>query len=112
MEQAGTPGIEISHEEQGSSGAFFVQTEAGRLAELTYTRPSPQIAVIEHTEVSAALRGGGVGRLLVEAVVEWARKTNTKLLPICAYAKSVFERHPELRDVLQQSARRRITAEL
>jgi len=100
MNEAGASGIQIRHEEHGTRGAFFVQTEAGRLAELTYSRPSLQVAVIEHTEVSAALRGGGVGRLLVEAVVEWARTTNTKLSPVCAYARSVFEHHPELRDVL------------
>jgi len=100
MDEPGAPRIEIRHEEKGERGAFFVEAEAGRLAELTYARTSPQTAVIEHTEVSGALRGGGVGRLLVEAAVQWARRTGTRLVPECTYAKSVFARHPELRDVL------------
>ncbi len=100
MDDAGSSRIEIRHEEQGDRGAFFVETEAGRLAELAYSRTSPQTIVIEHTDVSDALRGQGVGRLLVEAAVEWGRRTGTKFVPVCAYAKSVFERYPGLRDVL------------
>jgi predicted GNAT family acetyltransferase len=100
MEQARTPDVEISHEESGDRGMFYVETEAGRLATLTYRRSSPQTVVIEHTEVSNALAGQGVGRRLVEAAVEWARRTGTKFVPECTFAKSVFERYPGLRDVL------------
>jgi len=101
MEEARTSEIEIRHEERGERGAFYVETEAGRLAELVYVRTSPQTVVIEHTDVSDALRGLGVGRLLVEAAVKWARRTGTRLVPVCTYAKSVFERYPGLRDVLE-----------
>jgi predicted GNAT family acetyltransferase len=101
MEEPSTSEIEIRHEEQGDRGAFYVETEAGRLAELTYSRTSPQTVVIEHTDVSDALRGRGVGRLLVEAAVRWARRTGTQFVPVCTYAKTVFERYPGLRDVLK-----------
>jgi len=101
MEQARTSEIEIRHEEHAERGAFYVETEAGRLAELVYARTSPQTVVIEHTDVSDALRGRGVGRLLVEAAVAWARRTGTTFVPVCTYAKSVFERYPGLRDVLR-----------
>jgi uncharacterized protein len=102
MEQGQGPAeLEIRHEERGDRGAFYVETAAGRLAELTYARTSPQTVVLEHTEVSDALRGRGAGRLLVEAAVEWARRTGTKFVPVCTYARSVFERYPGLRDVLQ-----------
>jgi predicted GNAT family acetyltransferase len=101
MEQARTPDLEIFHEESGDGGMFYVETEAGRLATLTYRRTSPQTVVIEHTEVSNALAGRGVGRRLVEAAVEWARHSGTKFVPVCTFAKSVFERYPGLRDVLR-----------
>lgn len=100
MEQARTPEIQISHEASGDRGTFYVETEAGRLATLAYLRTSPQTVVLEHTQVSNALAGQGVGRRLVEAAVDWARRTGTTLVPECTYAKKVFERSPELRDVL------------
>ncbi len=101
MERAHTSEIEIRHEEHGDVGTFYVETEGGRLAELRYSRTSPQTIVIEHTEVSDALRGRGVGRRLVDAAVAWARRSGTKFVPECAYAKTVFERYPDLRDVLR-----------
>lgn len=100
MEQPGARELEILHEESDGRGAFYVETDAGRLAQLTYRRTSPQTVVLEHTEVSNALAGQGVGRRLVEAAVEWARRTGTTFVPVCTYAKRVFERYPDLRDVL------------
>lgn len=99
--QTGTAELEIRHEEQGGVGAFFVERDGQRVAELRYTRSSPQTVVLEHTEVSSVLQGQGVGRKLVEAAVTWARGTGTRFVPVCTYAKTVFERHPGLRDVLQ-----------
>jgi predicted GNAT family acetyltransferase len=103
MEQTHTeaPELEIRREEDGRVGAFFVEVDGRRLAELRYTRSSPQTVVLEHTEVSDVLQGRGVGRKLVEAAVAWARRTGTSFVPVCSYAKTVFERYPGLRDVLR-----------
>lgn len=100
METARAEGVEIHHEENGDRGAFYVEAGGRRLAELLYTRTSPQTVVLEHTEVSEALQGRGVGNQLVEAACAWARRTGTRFVPVCTYAKSVFERYPGLRDVL------------
>ena len=101
--QTGTTGapLEIQHEEHDGRGAFFVQGADSRLAELIYARGAGETAVIEHTEVSKALAGQGVGKRLVEAAVAWARGTGTKLGVQCTFARTVFERNPGLRDVLE-----------
>jgi predicted GNAT family acetyltransferase len=57
---------------------------------------------IDHTEVSDELKGKGAGKQLIAAVVEYVRKNNLKVLPLCTFAKSVFERVPEFQDVLQR----------
>ncbi len=54
---------------------------------------------IERTDVSESLRGQGIARKLVEAAVAWARRTNVKLVPLCPFAKAVFDREPEFGDV-------------
>ena len=41
---------------------------------------------------------GGRNATGIDAV-EWARKENVKLLPLCPYAKSVFDKTPEFADV-------------
>lgn len=101
MEGTQSPELEIQHEESGTAGAFFIDGQGRRLAELSYTRSNPHTVVLVHTEVSSALQGRGVARKLVDRAVAWARQTGTKLIPVCTYAKSVFDRDPGLRDVLR-----------
>ena len=80
-------------------GAWVIERDGERLAGLYYTTAGSLI-ILDHTEVSDALRGTGAGKKLVEAAVQWARGANAKLMPLCPFAKSVFDKNPELRDVL------------
>ncbi|WP_242342511.1 GNAT family N-acetyltransferase [Anaeromyxobacter terrae] len=93
-------GLDVRHEEQGGRGAFYVEQGGRRVAELTYAGEGGGRAVIEHTEVSDVLRGQGVARKLVDAAVTWARASGTRIVPICPYARAVFDRDASLRDVL------------
>jgi predicted GNAT family acetyltransferase len=90
---------EIRHERSGHRGAFYWQQGDTRLAEMTYTVAGSRV-IIDHTQVDESLRGKGVGDKLVAAAVQWARAENARLLPLCPYAKSVFDKMPEYRDVL------------
>jgi predicted GNAT family acetyltransferase len=101
MEGTESRELEIQHEERGTAGAFFIEGEGQRLAELSYTRSGPETVVLVHTEVSTLLQGRGVARKLLDHAVAWARRTGTRFIPVCPYAKSVFDRTPELRDVLR-----------
>ena len=94
----------ITHQEHGTRGAFFIEQNGQRIAELTYGRTSAGIANIDHTEVDRSLRGQGVARLLLDAAVRWARETNTQLSATCSYATAQFVRDPSLRDVLSPDA--------
>ena len=76
-----------------------MQRDGKRLAEMTYTVAGSRV-IIDHTTVDDALRGTGAGRKLVEAAVQWARAENVKLLPLCPFAKSVFDKTPQYADVL------------
>ena len=93
-------GVDVRHEEGGGRGAFYVEQGGQRVAELAYSRAGRDRAIIEHTEVSDALRGQGVARKLVDAAVAWARASGMRVVPICPYARSVFDRDAALRDVL------------
>jgi uncharacterized protein len=90
----------IQHKQVGGKGLFYVGSDGNILAELVYTMPSPAKMIIEHTEVSDELRGQNVGYELVHTAVEYARKHNIKIIPLCPFAKSVFDKKPEFHDVL------------
>lgn len=95
------PTADIVHEEHGHRGSFYLERDGERLAKMTYSRANASLVIIDHTEVSPELKGQGVGRQLLEATVEWARRTGTKLLSTCSFASAQFAQEPDVyRDVL------------
>jgi predicted GNAT family acetyltransferase len=90
---------EIRHERSGHRGAFFIERDGERLAEMTYSVAGSRV-IIDHTNVDDRLRGTGTGGKLVAAAVEWARKEKAQLMPLCPFAKSVFDKTPAYADVL------------
>ena len=47
------------------------------------------------------LGGKGVGKALVFAAVQDARKENFKIIPLCPFAKATLDKTPEWQDVVQ-----------
>ena len=90
---------EIQHQRSGHRGAFVLDRGGKRLAEMTYSVAGTRV-IIDHTHVDDSLRGKGVGGKLVRAAVDWARAENARLMPLCPYAKSVFDKTPAYADVL------------
>ena len=89
----------VAHERSDHRGAFVMERDGKRLAEMTYTVAGSRV-IIDHTTVDDALRGTGAGRKLVEAAVRWARAEHVKIIPLCPFAKSVFDKTPQYGDVL------------
>jgi predicted GNAT family acetyltransferase len=100
MDSDQAPGEAITHEEAGTRGAFRYTRGGQRLAEMTYSRAGTSMVIIDHTEVDKCLRGRGVARQLLDALVAWARETHTRVMATCPYARAQFERDPSIRDVL------------
>lgn len=71
----------------------------GATAFANYTR-SGNVLSITHTEVPAALRGGGIGSQLVEGVMRIARAQGIKVRPLCGFARRVIVQHPEFKDLV------------
>ena len=89
---------DIRHEGGERQGAFFIEREGRRVAELTY-RMMGADAMVDHTWVDPKLRGGSEAKSLVAAAVEWARQEHMKLVPVCSYVRAVFDRTPAYADV-------------
>jgi predicted GNAT family acetyltransferase len=50
--------------------------------------------------VEEAYNGKGVGKEMLEAAVDFARKNGKTIIPLCPFAKATFQKHEELQDVL------------
>ncbi|MFZ3275020.1 MAG: GNAT family N-acetyltransferase [Lutibacter sp.] len=55
---------------------------------------------MDHTNVDIKLKGQGAGKKLVIKAIEFARENGLKILPLCTFAKSVFDKEIAFRDVL------------
>lgn len=88
-------------EEKSGSGGRYVATLEGHEAEMTYSRASPQLIIIDHTGVPDALRGKGAGQALAAHAVEEARAGGWKIIPLCPFFKAQVGRHPEWADVIK-----------
>ena len=91
----------IKLEETNSKGAVFIESDNKRLAEMTYSIVSPSLIIIDHTDVDISLKGKGVGKALLHKIIEKARNESIKIIPLCPFAKSVFDKDISLQDVLR-----------
>ncbi len=89
----------ITHVLDGQKGAFVIERDGTRLATMTYTVAGDDLVIIDHTDVDASLRGTGAGNALVAAAVAWARDSDRRIMPLCPFARSVFDRTPEYADI-------------
>ncbi len=92
--------IEIKQIQSGTKGffgAFDGNKEAGRMS---YTLAGKSTIIIDHTEVNNEYRGQNIGKRILMEVINYARENKIKIIPLCPFAKSVFDRTEEIRDVL------------
>lgn len=79
---------------------FFIETDGEQLAEITYVYSGEHQITIDHTYVSAKLRGQKIGNALVEKIVNFARQENLKIVPQCSFAAKQFSENEDYQDVL------------
>ena len=82
------------------NGAFYIDINEKHEAMMTFVFAGNDKIIIDHTEVHPGNEGKGLGKKMVLKAVEYARENNIKIIPLCPFAKSVFDKTPEIRDVL------------
>ena len=92
----------IKNSDDTKKGSFYIEVDGKTAATMTYVYAGPKLIIIDHTEVGAQLKGMGAGKKLVEQAVLFARKNDLKILPLCPFAKSVFDKTPEFQDILSR----------
>lgn len=90
----------VKHEITETKGAFIAYEENNKIGEMTYSSAGDDIIIIDHTEVHPEEKGKGIGRVLLDRAIEYARENQLKIIPLCPYAKSMFDRDVDIKDVL------------
>lgn len=92
--------MEIQQTNDTKRGYFEAVEDSKEAGKMTYTWAGDSKFIIDHTEVSPDFNGKGVGKKLLMTAVEYARTNDLKIIPLCPFAKSVFDKTPDIRDVL------------
>ncbi|MEM7108172.1 MAG: GNAT family N-acetyltransferase [Bacteroidota bacterium] len=92
--------MKIEHLKVDHKGSFKALEKGQYIGEMTYVFAGEKQFIIDHTEVKEDFKGQGVGLKMVLSAVEYARKNHLKILPLCPFAKSVFDKRVEIQDVL------------
>lgn len=89
--------IQVNDKQKGLFKAIEESVEAGIM---TYSWAGDSKFIIDHTEVNPDFKGKNVGKQLVFKAVEFARQNHLKIIPLCPFAKSVFDKEDSIKDVL------------
>ena len=79
-------------------GRFQAVVE-GHLCVAEY-RLADGVLAITHTEVAPELGGRGIAAALTQAVLAHASASGLKVRPLCSYASSYMQRHPQTQSLL------------
>lgn len=83
----------------GDHMRFVAMDELIEAGEITFFEAEKTVIVIDHTFVEREYGGQGIAFQLVNHVIELAREKNKKIIPLCPYARKVFDTHDEFVDV-------------
>lgn len=87
---------EVKHDRQNHR---FELVKHGQLAYVEY-EIQDGIMDIAHTLVPKVIEGQGVGSVLMNEALEYARENHYSVVPSCAFALLYLKRHPEYRSLL------------
>lgn len=72
----------------------FECSQDGHRAQLEYRLDGDRL-ILDHTEVPEELGGQGIAGRLVQAAVDRARDDGLTIVPLCTYARSWIDKHPD-----------------
>ena len=75
-------------------GRFYYQDGGESLGDMEVSISDSTLTVY-HTEIFPKAEGKGLAKKLLDAVVDYARKNNLKVITLCPFVHAQFKRHPE-----------------
>lgn len=95
--------LEITQNNNENFGEFTATFENQAAGILKYQWKNHTTFNIVHTEVDQKFGGKGIGKQLVKAAVEYARKNDKKIIASCSYAHAVLEKDGSLSGIFSSN---------
>ncbi len=93
--------MEITIKTLDSKGFAIAKNGDVKAGVMTFSIASPQLMIIDHTEIEDGFKGQNIGKKLLIAIVAMAREEGIKIIPLCPFANAMFQKNKELQDVLK-----------
>lgn len=91
----------VSIQEENTKGAFVALDDNNQTAgNMTFSKAGTDKIIIDHTDVEEAYAGQGVGKVMFEAAIAYAKEKGLKIMPLCPFANSMFKKNPQYSDLL------------
>ena len=92
--------FEIKHNKEKSKGNFSAVDDGITAGGIYYTMAGETRMILDHTEVNNDYREQGIGKKILMHIVDYVRENKIEIIPLCPFAKSVFDKTESIRDVL------------
>lgn len=73
----------------------LVDGDDKKIGEIEFKRSGSGELYATSTEVKPGHEGKGYGKMLLDALVRYAREKGVKIVPICPFVKKIFVSYPE-----------------
>ncbi|WP_276361219.1 N-acetyltransferase [Daejeonella sp. H1SJ63] len=91
----------IKHRGNTHKGVFYIEEGNKMLAEISYSFAGADKMLLDQTTINNELpEQNEAGSELLDALINYSRDKNIKVIPLCIIAKSIIEQNPAYRDVL------------
>lgn len=87
--------VAISYIHEPDNHRIVAMDQVTQVGKVTYVKAGEYTLVIESTFVKSAYQGQGIAKELIHQIVHYAIENNLKLVPLCSFARSEFDKHPE-----------------
>ncbi|WP_159800814.1 GNAT family N-acetyltransferase [Flavobacterium sp. MK4S-17] len=94
--------MHIEHFDDGKKGHFKAVENGQQAGIMTYVWAGDDKFIIEHTIGNPEFKGQNVGMKMLTEAVGYARNKNLKIIPLCPFAKKMFDKHQDINDVLSK----------
>lgn len=91
----------LKHYENGHKGTFYLEEGAELIAEIKYSFAGADKMILDRTIIyNKLVDQNELTKLLLDTLIDYSRKKNIRVIPLCNITKSLIDQDMSYQDVL------------